>query len=47
MNVTAFLVALIVTLGYYMYNVRKERARVRCELHNSEEAPNSEGGNNL
>lgn len=30
MNVTAFLVSMLITLGYYLYTVRKERAN--CKL---------------
>lgn len=29
MNVTAFIVALVISLSYYVYSVRKERARCR------------------
>ena len=45
MNTTAFLMALVLSLGYYVYTVRKERAKYREE--GGAERPGPEGGKQI
>lgn len=42
MNTTAFVVSLVVGIGYYFYTVRKERSK--HEHDKSQNISNSEGG---